>query len=181
MTETDWLTGTDPLRMLEFLEGRASDRKLRLFCIAAWVGSIRFRSTDPRQQQVRAAACEFADGKVSRDAVLALAGKRLWAVMTEPAWEAAAVWAREVFHSCGLLREIFGNPFQPPRVAPWQTATVMSIAEGIYHEEAFDRLPILGDALEDAGCTHPDVLDHCRQKGDHVKGCWVVDLLVGKS
>ena len=59
--------------------------------------------------------------------------------------------------------------------------TVVSIAAAIYADRAFDRLPILADALEEAGCTNADVLLHCRQPGDHVRGCWVVDLVLGKE
>jgi hypothetical protein len=54
------------------------------------------------------------------------------------------------------------------------------MAEGIYGERAFDRLPILADALEEAGCDNPDVLTHCRQPGSHVRGCWAVDLILGR-
>ncbi|MBL8796890.1 MAG: hypothetical protein JNM56_23515 [Planctomycetia bacterium] len=63
----------------------------------------------------------------------------------------------------------------------WLTANVQSVAQGIYDERAFDRLPILADALEDAGCDHADILNHCRQPGVHVRGCWCVDLLLDKQ
>ena len=80
-----------------------------------------------------------------------------------------------------LTRCIFGNPFWPAHILPaWLTSTVVSLANGIYSERAFDRLPILADALMDAGCDHADVLDHCRSEGPHVRGCWVIDLLLGK-
>jgi hypothetical protein len=65
--------------------------------------------------------------------------------------------------------------------ASWLTSTVTSLAQAIYTDRAFDRLPILADALEDAGCTNQDILAHCRQPGEHVRGCWVVDLLLAKS
>ncbi|HUR54864.1 MAG TPA: hypothetical protein VMZ71_12080 [Gemmataceae bacterium] len=81
-----------------------------------------------------------------------------------------------------LLRCIFGNPFRP--VSPdqsWRTSTVVALAGGIYEERAFDRLPILADALMDAGCDYPDILAHCHSDGPHVRGCWVVDLLLGKA
>jgi hypothetical protein len=55
------------------------------------------------------------------------------------------------------------------------------LAEGIYQERAFDRMPILADALQDAGCDNEDVLTHCRQPGEHVRGCWVVDLVLNKE
>jgi hypothetical protein len=81
-----------------------------------------------------------------------------------------------------LVRDIFGNPFRPVSLDPsWLTSTVRTLAEGIYAERAFDRLPILADALQDAGCADPDMLDHCRGSGSHVRGCWVVDLVLGKG
>lgn len=83
---------------------------------------------------------------------------------------------------CNLIRDIFGNPFRPINGDPaWLTETVVALAEGIYAERAFDRMPILADALEDAGCDNADVLNHCRQPGEHVRGCWVVDLLTGRK
>jgi hypothetical protein len=81
-----------------------------------------------------------------------------------------------------LVRDIFGNPFCPANADPtWHTLDVISLATGIYEDRAFDRLPILADALQDAGCDNDDILDHCRSDGPHVRGCWVVDLLLGKS
>ena len=80
-----------------------------------------------------------------------------------------------------FLRDIFGNPFRPVVADPaWLTPTAVSIASSIYQDRAFDRLPSLADALEEAGCTHADVLLHCRTPGEHVRGCWVVDLVLGK-
>jgi hypothetical protein len=79
-----------------------------------------------------------------------------------------------------LLREVFGNPFSPVTLNPsWLAPTVLTLANGIYEEKAFDRMPILADALQDAGCDNEDILNHCRQPGEHVRGCWVVDLLTG--
>jgi hypothetical protein len=81
-----------------------------------------------------------------------------------------------------LLRCIFGNPYRPVSVGPsWLTSTAVALAEGIYADRTFDRLPILADALEDAGCGHADILAHCRGDGPHARGCWVVDLLLGKE
>jgi len=75
-----------------------------------------------------------------------------------------------------FVRDIFGNHFRPVATDPaWLTSTVIALAHGIYDEKAFDRLPILADALQDAGCDNDDVLNHCRQPGEHVRGCWVVD------
>ena len=80
------------------------------------------------------------------------------------------------------LRCIVGNPFCPETLDPaWLTSTVVALARGIYDDRAFDRLPILADALQDAGCDNDDILNHCRDAGPHVRGCWVVDLVLGKS
>jgi hypothetical protein len=82
-----------------------------------------------------------------------------------------------------LLREVVGNPFRPVRLHPawlgWADQTVPRLAEGVYEEGAFDRLPILADALEDAGCTCADILSHLRGPGPHVRGCWALDLILG--
>jgi len=87
---------------------------------------------------------------------------------------------REV--SPDLLRCVVGNPLRKTKSKQaWLTSTVTALANAIYDARAFDRLPILADALEDAGCTKADVLSHCRQPGEHCRGCWVVDLLLGKE
>jgi len=100
----------------------------------------------------------------------------------EAAWNAAGRVANQA--QAELLREIVGNPFRPvvvdPRWLAWSGATVRRIARGIYEEGRFDHLPILADALEDAGCDNADLLIHCRDEG-HVRGCWAVDLLLGQS
>jgi hypothetical protein len=84
-----------------------------------------------------------------------------------------------------LVREVFGNPFRAVTVdLGWLTANdgvALKLARTAYREQAFDRLPILADALEDAGCTNADVLGHCREAGVHVRGCWLLDHLLGKS
>ena len=81
-----------------------------------------------------------------------------------------------------LFHDVFGNPFRPVSINPvWLTSAVVDLSEAVYADRAFDRLPILADALEDAGCTDPAILDHCRQPGSHARGCWVVDLVLGKE
>jgi len=81
-----------------------------------------------------------------------------------------------------ILRDIFGNPFRPIAIDPrWLTSTVVDLASAIYQEKAFDRMPILADALMDAGCDNEEIIAHCRGEGPHVRGCWAVDLLLGKS
>jgi hypothetical protein len=96
--------------------------------------------------------------------------------------QAEGVSERERLLQCDLLRCIFGNPFRPVSFDPaWITETAVALAAGIYADRALDRLPILADALEDAGCDHPDVLSHCRGPGAHARGCWVVDGVLGRS
>ncbi len=92
----------------------------------------------------------------------------------------------ERYQQCRLIRDIVENPFRPPPVIDsswlsWNGAIIPKLAQAIYDDRAFERLPILADALEEAGCTNADILNHCRQPGEHVRGCWVVDLLLGKS
>ncbi len=96
--------------------------------------------------------------------------------------ERGGTLADEPFAQCALIRDIFGNPFRPVAIEPaWQTEAVVGIARGIYEDRAFERMPILADALQDAGCENADILTHCREPGVHVRGCWVVDLVLGKS
>ena len=104
------------------------------------------------------------------------------------AWEASQ-WQtardKELRCQCVLLRDIIGNPFRPVAINPswlsWKDSTPRKIAQAIYEERRFDGLPILADALEEAGCDNADILTHCSQPGKHVRGCWVVDLLLGKA
>jgi hypothetical protein len=101
---------------------------------------------------------------------------------------AAPTWLdrkQEWIAHAGVLRDIFGNPFHPVTLDPtwllWNNANVPKIAQAIYDDRAFDRLLILADALEQAGCDQADILNHCRSDGSHARGCWVVDLVLGKK
>jgi hypothetical protein len=84
-----------------------------------------------------------------------------------------------------IIHDLVGNPFHLTRIASewlsWNDGTVVKLAQSIYDARAFDRLPILADALEDAHCANADILAHCRQPGLHVRGCWVIDLLTEKE
>jgi hypothetical protein len=84
-----------------------------------------------------------------------------------------------------LIHDLFGNPFRPVAFDPtwltWNDGVAVKLAQAVYDDHAFDRLPILADALEEAGCGNTDILDHCRQPRVHVRGCWLVDLLLGKE
>jgi hypothetical protein len=78
--------------------------------------------------------------------------------------------------------EHFGNPFRPVTLKPaWRTTTTVQLAQGMYESRDFGAMPILADALQDAGCDSADILDHCRGPGPHIRGCWVVDLVLGKA
>jgi hypothetical protein len=199
MTETQWLTRADPKPMLSWLRGRASGRKLRLFACAAWQHAW---SSHPdwqakwRPRWLDALAC--ADG-LPREQYLAALGP-VWAswFLAEAEAESCAQFC--INHSLGsgpgctsvspawtadLLRELFGNPFRRPALEgswlAWGDGVVPALARGIYEEMSFERLPVLGDALEEAGCADEQVLAHCRRPGPHVRGCWLVDLVLGRE
>jgi hypothetical protein len=114
------------------------------------------------------------------NAVAVLAGAR-----TPQQVEDSTARQDEFVHQVAVLRDLVGPLFQTltidSRWLLWNDRTVPMIARGIYHERAFDRMPILADALEDAGCGDADILRHCREQGQHVRGCWVIDLLLGKE
>jgi hypothetical protein len=97
-------------------------------------------------------------------------------------WQAAADDVARA--EARLLRECFGNPFHAvaldPRWLSWGGGVVRHLALASYEEEAFDRLPVLADALEEAGCSDGELLGHCRGAAEHVRGCWALDLLLGK-
>jgi hypothetical protein len=90
---------------------------------------------------------------------------------------------RERAAQANLLRDIFGNPFRPVTFSPsWRTDTALSLARQMYDARDFSTMPILADALQDAGCDSEDILGHCRDaSATHVRGCWVVDLVLGKE
>jgi hypothetical protein len=82
------------------------------------------------------------------------------------------------------MLDIWGNPdgFREPTFSRWwRTTDAIGLAQGIYDERAFDRLPVLADALMDAGCEDEQVIAHCRIEASHVRGCWVVDLVLGRK
>jgi hypothetical protein len=228
MTEQEWKTCTDPRPMLEFLAGKASDRKLRLFAVACCRRTWQLL-TDEQSRHAVAVAERYADAQATEDELetASAAACAVWdAEMEQPStdrekvdeqdgsfvrraslaaynvavplgwWGAAPAFvapdevAREVAPNseteataqCELLRDIFGNPFRPITVDPaWRTLKVVNLAETIYDNRTFDRLPVLAAALEQAGCNHAEILGHCREPGPHVKGCWVVDLVLGKE
>jgi hypothetical protein len=104
------------------------------------------------------------------------------AAADEPEDRQQVARAREEAEQAALAREVFGNPFRPVAFDPaWRTATVLALASRMYEAREFGPMPILADALQDAGCENEDVLTHCRGDGPHVRGCWVIDLVLGRG
>jgi hypothetical protein len=218
VTEQDWLTCTDPKPMLDFIQPRASERKLRLFLVAcARLGWDRLPPGEMREAVE--VAERYADGLATDDERQRLSN-RMWSIPVEYGREVGGNWftarPREDVSAymaamgavgrmtCGrvtsrptwesgawttgprqpdLLRDIFGPlPFRSVAVSPqWFTDDVISPARRMYESRDFGAMPILADALQDAGCDSEDIFDHCRSEGPHCRGCWVVDLLLGKS
>ena len=93
-----------------------------------------------------------------------------------------ACYCQELPEQAALVRDLIGNPFRPATLTgPYRTPGVAGMAESIYAEGRFEELPVLADALEDAGCADADILSHLRGPGPHVRGCWALDLCLGKS
>jgi hypothetical protein len=169
-----------------YADGRATQREL------ARARASALKATGPGDRQPAWAAYWAANVK---------AGGPLWnafaAAAAAPAGQAAreasfgqrAAWekvqAASVRGQVALIREVIGNPFRPFAVAhswrAWHGGLVAHLAEGIYEERTFEDMPVLGDALEEAGCTDEAVLGHCRQARGHVRGCWVLDALLAKE
>jgi len=194
MTEQEWVACTDPTPMLEFLRGKASDRKLLLFAVTCCYLGGRKTLVPNFEAVVR-----FADGHCNLNEV-----RNYWAPGFSSAYvswpEQPFAWASSFVREYTIpdeggvdrrpkgdklppfLHDIFGNPFRPIAIDPrWLTSTVVDLAAVIYQEKAFDRMPNLVDALMDAGCDNDEIIDHCRSGGLHVRGCWLVDLLLGKE
>jgi hypothetical protein len=263
MTEQEWLNCTNPRPMLEFLSGKASGRKRRLFAVAC-CRHLWPLLTDPRIRDAVEIAELWADGRASPEELAfhrvaarrALEEARLralheadragltWSILKfhvnhhASAFEAAAealsaqtahartlggrfperaAWGAmlavipaieqgPLYHTDGFqehyltsarlvqaafLRELFGNPFRVVSVnpvwflcrsgRPWERGPVAKLTQTVYDHHAFERLPVLADALEEAGCSDEEILGHLRGPEPHVRGCWVVDLLLDKT
>ena len=218
MTEDEWLACPVPGPMLDFLAGKISERKLRLFGCACCRGVWNL-ITDARSHRAVQIAERFADGLASEElragatraasraipfiepgdpewyaksaarwCVEEIGRVNRWDIRVPGSAEIAARLAGEDLRPCHLavwLRDVVGNPFRPAAVDPrWWSgagAIVAELARAIYDRRSFDVLPVLADALEGAGCHEPDILGHCRRPGRHVRGCWVLDLILGRG
>jgi hypothetical protein len=209
MTEEEWLACNDPAPMLRFLTDKGSDRKLRLFGVACCrrIWDAMWEGCHPGVEVVE----QFAEGLIGPEVLRLPAVRRLARSvgMRNPVAATAAInaaeWVRggdayeldptspwqqeEAGLQAQLLRDIFGDPFRPVTLHPsWLTHTITSLAQAIYDNRQlpsglFDnlRMGILADALEEAGCDNADVLGHLRSGGDHIRGCWPVDIILGRS
>jgi hypothetical protein len=214
MIELGWLACTDPTPMLEFLRGKASERKLRLFACACCRDIWNLIRSESSRRALEASE-DYADGKIRRKKLIELrerarqneSDSAQLVVMAASRKQIAAFWVallaagardgsaitpsytrslKSSTEQSGHLRDIFGNPFRPlpnldPTLFTWNDATIPKPAQGIYDNRNFTDLPILADALEEAGCDNADLLNHCRQPGEHVRGCWALDLVLGRQ
>lgn len=258
MTEEEWLEHDDPVEMLDFLDGKISERKGRLFavacCHAVWdlltesqriciekseqfadgkatvadlesarkvvdwfAAGMPFRPAyrviqdfplkqepsrfqDLIREAVRFASQlqfhfppsglhEFGDAlNPARETVRAIGtAVAVRASETPGSYETWLTELRSTIHKfksrqVSLVRDIFNNPFCPISLDPdLLNENVLAIAEAIYEERSFEEIPVLADALEEAGCTDEEILEHCRDGKEHVLGCWVVDSILGKK
>jgi hypothetical protein len=228
MTEREWLECDDIPKLLEYLVGRASSRKFRLFGCAC-CRRIWHLMVDERSRVAVTVAERYEDGLATEEEMEA-ARKEMAACRTEtalrpgspavdswafgaaeavlfetPSWNpgaasrgaftaawtaAEAAWRAngeggpqpEARRQLPLLRDIFENPYRPGWADPaWLTPQVVGVAKTIYDERRFNDLPILADALEDSGCTNEEILLHCRQPGEHIRGCWLLDLVLERE
>jgi hypothetical protein len=257
MTEAEWLACDDPHDMLQFLRGRAGERKLRLFAVACcrrvWdeippgvarqaveaaerAADSLSTSGQPEEQQ-RHLLSELApptnllaalgDGterlrslQEEAESPLEMARWTLdtrWQFPRVVASGAAALragietaiqlrwgdwpdrWRREQVETewqfrrsdelgaqCALLRCLFGNPFRPLPPLPgtvlaWNDGLVPRLARAIYDDRRWQDLPLLADALLDAGCADERLIEHCRAGGEHARGCFAVDVILGRG
>jgi hypothetical protein len=190
---------------LEFVDGRVGEEELR----QAWRAGVAAQplfpdangaavaAANPDLIQALAKATELAAVAAARVRSDAVMGRARAAVSAgAEAQHRAEAWGKfeDAFQSARqevrreqifYLRCLFGNPFRPITVDPswltWNDATVVKVAATIYEEKHFDELPLLADALEEAGCLDDEILSHCRHDWEHFRGCHVLDALLQKS
>lgn len=185
MTEVEWLQSKYPSDMLLWVPTeRESERKVLLLLVAVTTGV----EYSPLAIALAAALGRHAEGLMTHgelDLVYRAAGVETGAptrFTAENARYSIATSKPARIRACSIIRDIFGNPFRPAAIEQaWRTTSVLALARQMYNTRDFSAMPILGDALEDANCVNADILTHCREEKEHVRGCWVVDLLLGKS
>jgi hypothetical protein len=208
--EATWLACEDPWWMLKVArqQGLASDRKLHLYVAACVRRTLpatdrgivpRAMAALERHADGAAVDLEGLPGALLRDA--AAEGGRastddyitVMFTLQAHAWGAAEGAGMHALGSgAGIVRDLWGNPFRPVVVEPgwlsWNEATVPRLAQAAYEGRQLPqgyldtaRLAVLADALEEAGCADPHLLAHLRSPGPHVRGCFAVDALLGRS
>jgi hypothetical protein len=211
MTEGEWLAATEPWRMLLFVQAKTDARRLRLFaaacCRRVWTRLSDARSRAAVELAERAAeeAVEESVLAAAREAAWAArttsspAAWAAWDCLADDAFRAAvdasrhAAWAtpdsprqQELEGQAAVLRDLVTNPFSPrPEVRSewlrWRAGYVPQLARGICDDRVFQWVPVLADALEDAGCSDAELLGHLRAPGPHVRGCWALDLILSRE
>jgi hypothetical protein len=223
--------------MLEFLRGKAFDRKMRLFAVAC-CRRIWDQLKDERSRRAIETIEHYLDGRAHHEVLRAAyeaaasAGIATFSTYFESAHIAVEIalepssddivqtayatassaadaialevrrdhrhsrksensdhYSIEQGKQAALARDIFGDPFRAETISlSWRTTSVTNLAQALYEHRQlpsglFDnqRLGVLADALEEAGCDNADILGHLRGGGDHVRGCWVIDLLTGRE
>jgi hypothetical protein len=198
MTEAEWLREESARRKLDWVKKLTTQplairqRKYRLLAVA--VARFSYRWPDSLQE-----SCDlierYVDGLASlvefREAADRARGVGLAHTLLshDPFLSASGMIANcsplsthSSVDSGNLIEEVFGNPFRHVTFSSeWRTDTAITLAQQMYDSRDFSAMPILADALQDAGCDSDDILSHCRGDGPHVRGCWVVDLVLGKE
>ena len=211
MTEAEWMACQNPQEMLDFLRGKVSDRKLWLvacgYCRSIWHLLHDPRSQRAVEAAERAAEGHITRAELEQISEAAIqAWREHFDVGSAAASQTSFVrgldhrtWLEWIASNTAntvesngrrngrapqvyLLRDIFGNPFRPVAIDPaWKMPAVVQLARSLYEERRFEDMPVLADALEEAGCQDAAVLGHCRGPGPHIRGCWVLDLLMGRE
>jgi hypothetical protein len=215
MTEQEWLGCTAPWLMLEYLQDKASERKLQLVACACCRRIPGFLESEPDRQGLELTERD-ADGLATDEEFETLPNddwdirwyrRNCWDAIHramgsyhdyvwDSVWESRNPYAtteqaqdqarrQSDADLAVLLFDIFGNPFRPVSIDPswltWHDGLLVSMARQMYDSSDFRDMPVLGDALEEAGCQDQSILGHCRSGGVHGRGCWVVDLVLGKK
>jgi hypothetical protein len=194
MTEAEWLACGDPTALIKGVP-QVSQRKGELFVVAC-CRQHESVLRNPLNRKPLLAIEDHADGLLTDEELRARRGRGKFGwrvasacsvVVPAPMFVSLASFlcddpGLEQRIQLRVLRDIFGNPFRLVTFDPaWCTDTAVALADQMYGSRDFGAMHILADALQDAGCDSDDVLGHCRGPGPHVRGCWVVDLVLGKA
>jgi hypothetical protein len=207
MTEAEWLQSHDPFEMLSWWQESDRCRRVLLAVTVAYLDRVKTIIPEPARRWLAVAHGALGGGVpvgvLETHDGPAVDSLREEANRTEGREQGILHAAADLFGACcfepmelpesesylaesaelvRLVHEVYGNPFRPVALDPaWRTSTVTALAGQMYESRDFGAMPILADALQDAGCTNDDILDHCRGTGSHVRGCWVVDSVLGKG